>query len=68
MTGEQLSNLIEKTISSNPYTVLLKSVEGIAIPAAQNLGVIGIANEIITSNSMMSNEKVITFLKRLCFN
>lgn len=68
MTGEQLSNLTEKTINSNPYTVLLKSVEGIAIPAAQNLGVIGIANEIITSNSMMSNEKINTFLKRLCFN
>ena len=68
MTGEQLSNLIEKTINSNPYTVLLNSVEGIAIPAAQNLGVIGIANEIITSNSMMSNEKINTFLKRLCFN
>ena len=61
MTGERLSNLIQS--NSNPCAVLLKSVEGMTIPVAQNLTVTGIENEIITSNSMVPiyfNKKEVT--------
>ena len=64
MTREHLSNLIHKIPNWTPWAVFLKSVEGMLILVAENLTVIGIENKIIISNSMMSNEKVNTFLKR----
>ena len=68
MTGEHLSSFMHKVSNSNHCAIFLKSVEEMTVPVAQRLTVIGIANKIIISNSMMSNEKVNTFLKRLFFN
>ena len=52
MTGESLSNLIHRISVANPNAVLLKSVEGMAIPTLGYLTLPNIANEIMVDQSL----------------
>ena len=69
MTGERLSNFIHRISVANPNAVLLKSVEGMAIPTSGNFTLANIASEIMVDQSLSSDDaKVAKFLAKMCFS